>query len=190
LCFVRGSRDGASQPFVWLGAAGGPAGDFVRLLQTGRADRGAGSPISSSEILLRPRKGAILLKFLSRATTAGDDWFRDAGDRSELFPIRRFVSDEVFATRSGGWGASFALDGVDTECLTDEAQVALSAGLPGGQRLVPGNLVVYQIARERRGHMPALRHTESANPLVARTRERFYRLAKDGFPVDFYKLAG
>ncbi len=129
-----------------------------------------------------------MLKLFSKATAAGDDWFRDAGDPSELFPITRFVSDEVFATRAGGYGASFTLDGVDTECLSDEAELALSAELLGGQRLVPENLVVYQIARKRRGHMPAFRHIESANPVVARTqRERFDHLSKTGFAsVDLF----
>ena len=94
------------------------------------------------------------MNLFARSTPAGADWFEDAGDPSKLFPIVRFVSDDVFATRSSGYGAMFSLDGVDTECLDDAAEAAMSAELLGGLRLVPENLVIYQIARKRRGFVP------------------------------------
>jgi type IV secretion system protein VirB4 len=124
------------------------------------------------------------VNLFARSTPAGADWFEDAGDPSKLFPIVRFVSDDVFATRSGGYGATFSLDGVDTECLDDAAEAAMSSELLGGQRLVPENLVIYQIARKRRGFVPAFRHIDSANAVVAETqRNRREHLANSGFAL-------
>ena len=71
------------------------------------------------------------MNLLSKSAPAGADWFQDAGDPSKLFPIVRFVSSDVFATRPGGYGAMFSLDGVDTECLDDAAEAAMLAALPG-----------------------------------------------------------
>ena len=138
---------------------------------------------SGSESLITTQERYVLDELISqqeplRAITGS----ANAGDPSELFSITRFVSDEVFATRSGGYGATFRLDGVDTECLSDEAEVAMSTELLGGQRLVPENLVVYQIARKRRGFIPTFRYTESEKPVVAETqRARRDHVAKSGF---------
>jgi type IV secretion system protein VirB4 len=123
-----------------------------------------------------------MVNLFSKAPPAAAEWFEDAGDPSKLFPITRFVSDDVFATRSGGYGATFALNGVDTECLDKAAELAMSAELLGGQRLVPENLVVYQIARKRRGFVPAFLHIDSPNAVVAETqRARREHLANSGF---------
>jgi type IV secretion system protein VirB4 len=123
-----------------------------------------------------------MVNLFQNAKPGGADWFEDAGDPSELFSITRFVSKDVFATRAEGYGAMFKLEGVDTECLSDEAEAAMSAELLGGLRLVPEDLIVYQIARKRRGFMPAFAHADSANVTVAETqRARRDYLAKTGF---------
>ena len=47
-------------------------------------------------------------------------WFQQAKPTSSIVPIRRFVSDSVFALKHGGYGCMFALNGIDDEGLTDE----------------------------------------------------------------------
>jgi hypothetical protein len=71
----------------------------------------------------------------------GDDWYRDAGDPSELISITRPVSQDLFGTRAGGFGLSFSVGGVDTECLSDAALTAMSSELQTGQRLIPEEFV-------------------------------------------------
>jgi hypothetical protein len=122
------------------------------------------------------------MSFFSKSQPGGDRWYRNAGDPSELVSITRAVSEELFATRAGGYGVTFAVEGVDTECLSEETLTALSSELLNGSRLVPEDFVVYQIVRKRRGIVPTLLHTESSNPLVAETqRARRDHLAQVGF---------
>jgi type IV secretion system protein VirB4 len=122
------------------------------------------------------------MKLFRKSTAGGDDWFQDAGDPSELISITRPISDDVFATRTGGYGAKFSVEGVDTECLSNEALATMSSELLTGQRLVPEEFVSYQIVRKRRGFVPTLRHTNSSNPVVAETQiARQDHLAKVGF---------
>ncbi len=123
------------------------------------------------------------MKFFQKSSApAGVEWFEDAGDPTELFPITRFVHEKLFATRTGGYGASFRLNGVDAECLSDDEEAALSRELQGAQRLVPEDLIVYQIARKRRGFVPRFAHVDNPNPVVSQTqRERRDHLAKTGF---------
>jgi|GEM_PF-4174828 len=63
-----------------------------------------------------------MLNLFSRAPPGDGDWFEDAGDPSKLFPITRFVSEGIVATHSGGYGETFSLDGVDTECPDNDNQ--------------------------------------------------------------------
>ena len=117
-----------------------------------------------------------------RLSPGGDEWFRQAGDPSKLISITRAVSEEVFATCAGGYGRSFALDGVDTECLSEEALSALSSELMNGLGLVPEDFITYQIVRKRRGLVPTLLHTASENTVVAATEQlRQDHLAEVGF---------
>ncbi len=97
--------------------------------------------------------------------------------------LSRPVSEDVFAVRAGGYGLSFGLPGVDTECLSEEAITVMSNELQTAQRLVPEDFVTYGIARaRRRGYVPKLKYTNSSNPTVAETeRAREAHLAKIGF---------
>ena len=65
------------------------------------------------------------------------EWFEDAGDPSELISITRPIGEDVFGSREGGYGLSFSLAGVDTECLSDDAITTMSSELQTAQRLVP-----------------------------------------------------
>src|SRR3954454_24746390 len=47
-------------------------------------------------------------------------WFQQAKPTCSIVPIRRFVTDTVFALKNGGYGCIFALNGIDDEGLTDE----------------------------------------------------------------------
>lgn len=117
-----------------------------------------------------------------RSDAGGDGWFRSAGDPSKLVSISRFVSEHIFSTRAGGYGMSFAVQGVDDECLSAESLDGLTKDLLAGQRLIPANVVSYYIARKRRvGPSPHL-HVDSPNPVVAETqRARLEHLKSVGF---------
>ncbi len=47
-------------------------------------------------------------------------WFQQAKPTCSIVPLRRFVTDSVFALKNGGYGCMFALNGIDDEGLTDE----------------------------------------------------------------------
>jgi hypothetical protein len=60
--------------------------------------------------------------------------------------------------------------------------------LLGEQRPIPENLISYQVARKRRGHMLPFQHIHSTNPTVAETQRAGYdHLAQTGFAsVELY----
>jgi type IV secretion system protein VirB4 len=117
-----------------------------------------------------------------RLSPGGDEWFRQAGDPSKLISITRAVSEDVFATRADGYGMTFSLVGVDTECVSEETLTAMSSELINANRLVPEDFISYQIVRKRRGLVPTLLHTASENPVVASTEQlRQDHLAEVGF---------
>src|SRR3954464_5693854 len=47
-------------------------------------------------------------------------WFENAKPTCSIVPLRRFVTEGVFALKNGGYGCMFALNGIDDEGLTDE----------------------------------------------------------------------
>lgn len=47
-------------------------------------------------------------------------WFENAKPTCSIVLLRRFVTESVFALKSGGYGCMFALNGIDDEGLTDE----------------------------------------------------------------------
>jgi type IV secretion system protein VirB4 len=123
------------------------------------------------------------MNFFRRSQPGSAEWFESAGDPSELVSITRPVGEHVFGVRAGGYGLMFSLPGVDTECVSDDAVTAMSSGLQTAQRLVPDDFITYQIARvKRRGFLPKLKYTNSANSIIAETEQACEaHLAKVGF---------
>jgi type IV secretion system protein VirB4 len=80
-----------------------------------------------------------------------NQWFSSAGSAGDLIPIQRMVSEHIFSTEEGGYGASFRLKGVDPECLNVPDLQAISAQLLQVQRQLPEDFSLYQIVVKRRG---------------------------------------
>jgi len=59
-------------------------------------------------------------------------WFAKAGAACSIVPIARFVSENIFALKGGGYGCFFRLTGVDEEGLTDQE-------LESQLRMIEGN---------------------------------------------------
>ncbi len=82
---------------------------------------------------------------------ANPKWFDKAKPACSIVPIRRFVNEHVFALKTGGYGCMFAVDGIDDECLTDEAVADILRRIEGAFKGLPENGRVYQYARIRKG---------------------------------------
>jgi type IV secretion system protein VirB4 len=106
----------------------------------------------------------------AKALPGGDEWFQSAGNPAELMSITRFVSDQVFATRSGGYGCSFYLAGIDAECLGEKQMAVVSSELLQALRLLPENVILYQIAVKQRGAALSFSHCGARNETVAATQ--------------------
>ena len=62
-------------------------------------------------------------------------WYAKAGAACSIIPIARFVSENIFALKGGGYGCFFRLAGVDEEGLTDqelESQLRMIERQPAG----------------------------------------------------------
>src|SRR5579871_3980754 len=78
-------------------------------------------------------------------------WFAKAGAASSIVPIARFVSDQIFALKGGGYGCLFALAGLDEESLTDQEIEARVRSVEGALRGLPEGSCVSQYLRVRSG---------------------------------------
>ena len=71
-------------------------------------------------------------------------WYQKAKPACSVVPIRRFVTDHVFAMKNGGYGCMFALNGIDDEGLTDESVAEALRRIEGALKSLPENGRVYQ----------------------------------------------
>ena len=78
-------------------------------------------------------------------------WFRGALPMRSIVPITRFVSDTQFGVKSGGFGAMFAVSGVDDESLTEEALHVISRRLVAAFKKLEPSVTVYQYLVKKRG---------------------------------------
>src|ERR1700755_402843 len=78
-------------------------------------------------------------------------WFAKAGAASSIVPIARFVRENVFALKGGGYGCFFRLTGVDEEGLTDQELESQLRMIEGSLRGLPEGAVLYQYTRVRAG---------------------------------------
>ena len=92
-------------------------------------------------------------------------WFRQAKPTRSIVPLCRFVSDSIFALKTGGYGCLFLLAGIDDEGLTDAAIDHAIARVHGALRSLPDEAHLYQYVRMRKGYeIPARRRED--NPVV------------------------
>jgi type IV secretion system protein VirB4 len=78
-------------------------------------------------------------------------WFAKAGAACSIVPISRFVGQNVFALKGGGYGCLFSLTGIDEEGLTDQELDARMRSIEGALRGLPEGSCLYQYARVRSG---------------------------------------
>jgi len=79
-------------------------------------------------------------------------WFAKAGAACSIVPVARFVSDNFFALKGGGYGCLFALTGVDEEGLTDQELESQLRMIEGSLRGLPEGACLYQYTRVRSGY--------------------------------------
>lgn len=78
-------------------------------------------------------------------------WLRDAGAASSIVPVSRFVGPHIFATKTGGYGCLFSLEGIDEEELTDQELESRVRGIEGALRGLPQGSCLYQYTRVMSG---------------------------------------
>ena len=78
-------------------------------------------------------------------------WFENAKPTCSIVPLRRFVTETVFALKNGGYGCMFALNGIDDEGLTDEIIEDAGRRVEGALKSLPENGRLYQYTRIRNG---------------------------------------
>lgn len=79
-------------------------------------------------------------------------WFTKAGAACSIVPISRFVGDQIFALKGGGYGCLFSLTGVDEESLTDLELEARVCSIEGALRGLPEGACLYQYTRVLSGY--------------------------------------
>ncbi len=79
-------------------------------------------------------------------------WFAKAGAACSIVPVARFVSDNFFALKGGGYGCLFALTGVDEEGLIDQELESQLRMIEGSLRGLPEGACLYQYTRVRSGY--------------------------------------
>ena len=90
-------------------------------------------------------------------------WLRDAGAAAGIVPVSRFVGPHIFATKPGGYGCLFSLEGIDEEGLTDQELESRVRGIEGALRGLPQGSCLYQYTRVMSGfELP--RQQEYADP--------------------------
>ena len=80
-----------------------------------------------------------------------NQWFTDAGAANSIVPIARFVSPNIFATKTRGYGCMFELTGADEEGLTDSEINARVRAVETGLRGLPEDSSLYQYMRVTSG---------------------------------------
>lgn len=70
--------------------------------------------------------------------------YKDSGSISSVIPIKRFLTDQVFLTKSGALGIGLEPSGIDYECLTDEMLANHSARIYSALRPIGESFRLYQ----------------------------------------------
>ncbi len=100
-------------------------------------------------------------------------WFAKAGAACSIVPIGRFVGQEIFALKGGGYGCLFALTGLDEEGLTDAELEVRVRSLEGALHGQPNQKHVWFVIDELASlqrlpqlHTAITENRKSANPIV------------------------
>lgn len=78
-------------------------------------------------------------------------WYAKAGAASSIVPISRFVSNSIFALKTGGYGCLFSLSGIDEESMTDQELESRVRSIEGVLRGLPVGACLYQYSRVLNG---------------------------------------
>ncbi len=106
-------------------------------------------------------------------------WFAKAGAGCSIVPIARFVNDNLFALKGGGYGCLFQLSGLDEEGLTDQELESHLRMIEGALRGLPEGSCLYQYTRVRSGYdLP--RQLCYANPVRYARAQRVVQLRLRG----------
>src|SRR6185312_9590524 len=79
-------------------------------------------------------------------------WFAKAGAACRIVPIARFVNEQMFALKGGGYGCLFTLTGIDEEGLTDQELEARMRSVEGALHGLPEGACLYQYTRVMSGY--------------------------------------
>ena len=74
-------------------------------------------------------------------------WYTKAGAGSSIVPVSRFVSNAIFALKTGGYGVFFSLVGIDEESQTDQELEAKVRTIEATLRGLPQGSCLYQYSR-------------------------------------------
>jgi type IV secretion system protein VirB4 len=92
-------------------------------------------------------------------------WFAKAAAACSIVPIARFVGQNIFALKGGGYGCLFSLTGIDDEGLTDLELDAQMRSIEGALRGLPEGSCLYQYTRVMSGFdLP--RQAQYSNPVT------------------------
>lgn len=79
-------------------------------------------------------------------------WYAKAGAASSIIPLSRWVSPNVFALKTGGYGIVASLTGMDEESLTDQEIESRTRSVLGALRGLPEDACLYQYSRVLSGY--------------------------------------
>ncbi len=91
--------------------------------------------------------------------------FRRSRPFHEFVPVSCFVTDKIFATKSGDYGMVLRLQGMDSECLTEERLETVVSALMGAFHLFGDQFRLYQYLVKNR-KTPIIRKGSYDSPLV------------------------
>ena len=97
--------------------------------------------------------------------------YRDAGALHSLIPVRRFVDDHVFLTKSNQLGVVVTAEGVDEECLTEGTLESLTARAGQAWRAFDERFLIYQYV-VKQDRAPVAHRDNYPTPAVADTVRR------------------
>jgi type IV secretion system protein VirB4 len=115
-------------------------------------------------------------------------WFAKAGAACSIVPIARFVNENIFALKGGGYGCFFRLSGVDEEGLTDQELESQLRMIEGSLRGMPEGAALYQYTRVRSG-FPLPHQANYANPVTqvfVEERLRFLETSAEFRRIDLH----
>jgi type IV secretion system protein VirB4 len=99
-------------------------------------------------------------------------WFRHAKPTRSIVPLCRFVSDSIFALKTGGYGCLFSLAGIDDEGLTDASIDHAIACVHRAFKSLPEGTHLYQYVRIRKGYEIPTRQADRSPIVNAIIRDR------------------